>query len=168
MHVSGNTFPRRRGALFTASLASAAVVAWLLLSSGLSRSSGSISPDGYRARWMPANFPISVTPDPIRLGVFAPRNTISAPLLVRNAQARPVTIERIETSCACISIIPVTLQIESNEEETVHATFEPSSIEAGFEGRLSVEIVAYLVGGKIAFRTWIQFELRQERSDGSR
>ncbi|MGC8642478.1 MAG: DUF1573 domain-containing protein [Isosphaeraceae bacterium] len=103
-------------------------------------------------------FPVEISPDPIDFGVIRWARVPRAPLSLRNVRSDPLTIDRIETSCECVSVAPVPVEIGPRQTRVVSVSFDPSS-EPGFEGGLAVRLTAYLSGGEVAFRTTVNARL---------
>jgi len=84
-------------------------------------------------------YPLTISPDPITLGVLAKPTLLQGTFSVENTGNAPLILERIETSCPCIRIAPVPFQIKAKERKLCTVTFDPSS-EPDFRGKLSVEV----------------------------
>jgi hypothetical protein len=76
----------------------------------------------------------------------------------------PLAIERIETSCPCIGMGGVPVQLEPDETKNLRVTFDPS-YDPDFAGRLSVQVTAYLTDGSLAFQTKVNLDVHPERRD---
>jgi hypothetical protein len=105
------------------------------------------------------HFPFAIDPDPIFFEDCSKGESAQTPLLVRNTQASPLTLNRIETSCSCVGVRPVPIEIGPGESKALNVTFDSPS-EPDFEGGLSVEITGYLSDGKVAFRTIAKLEIQ--------
>jgi len=104
-------------------------------------------------------FPLAIDPDPIVLGVVHAGEPGETSFSVRNTCAEPLTFDRIETSCPCITIAEIPLRLGPNEIRKLRVAFDPTH-EPDFKGRLSVDVTAYLHGNSIAFRTNVNLEAR--------
>lgn len=104
-------------------------------------------------------FPLAINPDPITFGVVGGRTLAQRLFSARNTRNAPFVLERVETSCPCIRVAPLPVKLEANETRNWTVTFDPL-VDPTFEGRLSVEIIGYLAGGQIAFRTNVNLNVR--------
>jgi hypothetical protein len=68
-------------------------------------------------------------------------------------------IERIEASCPCVKVSPTQIVLGPGETKSLMITFDPS-IEAGFRGRLSVDLTGLGESGRLCFRTRVELEIR--------
>jgi len=84
---------------------------------------------------------------------------IERPLSIRNTRDDALTLERVETSCPCIGVSPIPIEIGPRQTKVLSVSFNPSS-DPDFEGELSVQLTGYLSSGGIAFRTEVR--LRSE------
>ncbi len=155
----------RRALSFAALPAGAALVLTALCSLGVPTSDQAPPPAAVSAVGdAKQHFPFAIDPDPIFFEDLPAGKSAQAPLLVRNTQALPLTLNRIETSCSCVGAWPVPIEIGPGESKTLSVTFDSPS-EPDFEGGLSVEITGYLADGKVAFRTLAKLEI-QPSADG--
>ncbi len=90
-------------------------------------------------------------PSPIMLGVVAAGDSVQTTVSVRNPRSAPITLERIETGCSCISVAPVPIEIGPGERRVLTVTFDSSS-DPEFDGDLSIEIIGYVADDTVAFR----------------
>ncbi len=104
------------------------------------------------------HFPLAISPDPIVLGVVHPGEQAETSLSLRNTQDKTLIVERIDTSCTCIDVEGVPARLGPYEAAELKVTFGQSD-DPGFEGRLSVEVIGYLSGGGIGFRTSVKVEM---------
>jgi len=104
------------------------------------------------------HFPLAISPSPIVFEVLHSGESAKKSLVVRNSQAAPLTIERIEVTCLCIRIAPVPIDVGPGETKTLTVSFDSSS-EPEFEGGLSVQITGYLSENKIAFQTQAKIDV---------
>ena len=65
---------------------------------------------------------------------------------------------RIETSCPCIGVGPVPIQIGPGETQTLTVKFDPSS-DGEYAGKLGVNITGYFSDGTVAFRTRVKIHV---------
>ncbi len=73
-----------------------------------------------------------------------------------------MTIERIETSCPCLTATPAPIRVGPHERIALAINFDSSS-DHDFAGRLSIAITAY-ARAEVAFRTFARVELLSESS----
>lgn len=100
---------------------------------------------------------LAISPDPIVLDVADGEALAEASLNVRNLLGESVTIERIETSCPCISIDGTPIRLDPNEATDLNVALDPSD-DLDFEGRLSVRVTGYLNDGRIGFQSRVNIE----------
>lgn len=89
-------------------------------------------------------------------------DSLEKPVSVRNARSGPLTVERFETSCPCVSVSALPLRIGRGEAGILWVRFDPSSV-PDFEGSLTVELTGLLAGGEIAFRTEVRLRVEYEQ-----
>ncbi len=104
------------------------------------------------------HFPLEISPDPIEFGTLNQGEVAQASLRIQNNRSAPVTIERLETSCPCISMEPIPLHIGPHETQTLTVNFNPST-DGEYEGRLGVQVTSYLTGGVVGFRTEVKLNI---------
>jgi hypothetical protein len=112
-----------------------------------------------RAGGLGQRFPLAISPDPITFGVLNGRTSVRRVISARNMQNVPLRLARIETSCPCIRVVPLPVQVAPDETQNWTVTFDPSA-EPDFKGSLAVEVTGYLPDGEIAFRTNANLEVR--------
>jgi hypothetical protein len=103
-------------------------------------------------------FPLAISPDPIIFGTLDGRALVQRVVLARNTQNASLVLDRIQTSCPCIRMASLPIRMEANETQDWTVSFDPS-VEPEFAGRLSIEVVGYLVDGQIAFRTHVSLDV---------
>jgi Protein of unknown function (DUF1573) len=86
--------------------------------------------------------PIEISPDPVEFGVVDEGQVSNAVLSLTNRGSRELVIDRVETSCPCLTITPGRLRIAPSERKVVAVVFDPSG-EPDFHGRLSIDISGY-------------------------
>ncbi|MGC8643870.1 MAG: DUF1573 domain-containing protein [Isosphaeraceae bacterium] len=84
--------------------------------------------------------------------------TARVSLALKNQSARPLAVERIETSCPCLTVGPMAVRVEPGRVVQLTAVLDPSE-EPDFRGPLSVSVVGR-GGGRYLFRTWVDVEVR--------
>lgn len=95
---------------------------------------------------------LSVSPDPIDLGTLSPGQMGRAELRVANAGTDPRSVERVETSCPCVSAGPVPLAVAAGGEGRLTVVFDAAE-EPNFRGNLAVELRGLDASGAELFRT---------------
>lgn len=66
-----------------------------------------------------------------------------------------MTLEQIETSCPCIAVGRLPLQIGPRETQTLTVRLD-SSLDGEPAGNLGVNVTGYLSDGTVAFRTQVK------------
>jgi hypothetical protein len=101
-----------------------------------------------------SNPPVLLDPDPIELGDLEPGRSAEAKLSLRNRGSETVVLERIETSCPCVSVSPASLRLHPGGAAELRVHFDPTD-EPEFRGGLSVTLVGWGRPGAILFRTHV-------------
>ena len=70
-----------------------------------------------------------------------------------------VEVERIETSCHCVRVEPMSLSIEPGESTTLTVSFDPSE-DPDFRGGLAVEVLGKDRDDDVLFRTRVDLTVR--------
>lgn len=102
-----------------------------------------------------------VRPDPIMLGILDPGQDIEERITLSNPQTEAVVVERIATSCPCLSLSPSSLRVEPQSAAQVILRFDPAA-EPDFRGELSVELTGYGTDEERIFQTRVDLEVRQD------
>ena len=102
--------------------------------------------------------PILACAERVSLGVVRRDRTSRVTLLLKNQSARPLAVERIETSCPCVTVGPKVVRLAPGRVVKLTAVLDPSE-EPDFRGPLSVSVVGR-GGGRCLFRTWVDAEVR--------
>lgn len=105
-----------------------------------------------------------VSPDPIALGTLAPGQSARATVTLRNTRDQTVQV-KLETSCPCIRVTPIELQVEPRQSSLVIVVYDPAD-DPDFRGRLSVKLSGHEPSGQIAFDSRIEFEIRATTISG--
>jgi len=106
-----------------------------------------------------ARFPLEISPDPVDLGVLPPGRSAQATISLRNPGPRPVSVERIETSCPCIRAEPASFKVGPGELAELVTRFDPSD-DPDFRGGLSIEVVGRSPRDFVLFRARVDLEIR--------
>jgi hypothetical protein len=106
-------------------------------------------------------FPLAINPETIVFGPISAGELLQHPFCVRNTQQTPLTLQRIGTSCPCIRVTSLPVQVGPAESRGLSVTFDPAS-EADFVGRLRVGITGYLSDGRIAFLAHVDLEVTRQ------
>jgi len=99
----------------------------------------------------PALLSLIAEPSTIELGRLKPGQNASRAISLRNRGSAPVTIERIETSCPCISAKAAPSHVRSGESALLTVNFDASE-DPQFRGRLAVECIGLSSSGEPVFR----------------
>ena len=94
-------------------------------------------------------------------GVIGWGETIERSLSVRNMRTDSLTLERVETSCPCVSVSALPVRIGLGEAAILRVRFDPTS-DPDFEGPLSAQVTGFLASGEIAFRTEVRLRSEEE------
>ena len=70
------------------------------------------------------------------------------------------------TTCPCISVEGLPVQLDPDEAVNLKVIFDPAH-DPDFEGRLSAGITGYLSEGRIGFQTKVELEVSKERNGGA-
>jgi hypothetical protein len=108
-------------------------------------------------------FPLESSPNPLLLGSLRPGHAASGEISLRNPAREPITIERIETSCPCLSIAPALLEIGPGRSATLIVRFNPAE-DPDFRGSLSIEVTGLGTDGAVVFRTHVRLTVAGERA----
>ncbi len=81
-----------------------------------------------------------------------------------NRGSRPILVQRIETSCPCLTIEPRSLTVGSGEKQVLGLAFDPSG-DLDFRGGLAIEVTGF-AGGAVAFQTLVKLEVEPGPSEG--
>jgi hypothetical protein len=131
--------------------------------SGSARNEPSKRPD-QRDSTEQRDFPLEVGPDAIALRVQQGQGPAGTSVPVRNSQAVPLTLERIETSCPCIGVSGLPVRLEPDETVDLKLAFDPSH-EPEFAGALLVRVTGYLAENRVAFETKVRLQVDPEGAD---
>jgi hypothetical protein len=112
-----------------------------------------LDPSGSRGR----DSLFNAHPEYISLGDLNPGHSRRVSFSVRNTQPVPVRIDRLETSCHCLTISPSSIHVGPGESQALLARYEASE-EDGFSGALSVEVVGYQ-NGNVAFKSYVHLQV---------
>lgn len=104
-----------------------------------------------------ADSPLEISPNPISLGAVLTSKKAKASFTLANHWSQIVAVERIETSCPCLTISPESFHIQPGERKSIAVEFDPST-EPDFQGGLSIEITGYAVGS-VVFHTLVKVEV---------
>jgi hypothetical protein len=106
------------------------------------------------APWLP----LEIRPDPVVLGAIPAHQTAQISIGVENLRTVPVILERVETSCPCITVGDLPASLEPEGATDLRVTFDPTH-EPDFVGALAVQVVGYLSDGQVGFRTRVKLEV---------
>jgi hypothetical protein len=103
-------------------------------------------------------FPLLLRPSPLELGVLRPKQPARRSVVVQNTLPENITLERVDASCNCVEVAGLPVRLGPNHAEAIQVSFDPSA-DPEFVGALGVILTGYLTGGRVAFRTEVQFEV---------
>jgi hypothetical protein len=107
---------------------------------------------------------VILDPDPINLGVLKPGQSVEVTLTLQNPRsAEALTVERVETSCSCVSVSPLPTRLESGESDSLAVKFDASK-EPDFRGRLSVKLTGLGANESTLFETRLNVEVQSDSS----
>ncbi len=109
-------------------------------------------------------FPLEISPDSLSFGELEQGQLGMATIDVYNPTGREWNVERIGTSCPCVTIAPQSTQIGPGDKKTLGVQLNPSD-DPDFVGSLSVDVIGYAASGGIAFRTRVDVEIRAKAGD---
>jgi Protein of unknown function (DUF1573) len=110
------------------------------------------------------HFPLKINPDPVSLGVIDRGQKAKAAFTLVNHGSQPVAIERIETSCPCLTTTPGSIRVSPGERMVLAVEFDPSA-EPDFRGGLSIDVTGYS-GDRVAFHTLVNLDVRADSLKG--
>jgi len=96
------------------------------------------------------HLPLEVTPDVVVFEPLQSGEPERKTLVVRNAKAIPLVVERIQVSCLCVRVAPLRVELGPGEERTLTLTVDYSS-ELRSDDKTSVWITGFLSDEAIAF-----------------
>jgi hypothetical protein len=101
---------------------------------------------------------------PLTLGALSPGESAQAALRVRNGGSDTVRIERVETSCPCVSVNPsrATVKPGCTAELTVAFDAEHSP---DFRGPLRVAVLGRGPDDRVAFQTAVDLSVESGTQD---
>ena len=95
----------------------------------------------------------------INLGTLDPGQGSGATVVLSNPCGTSIAIDHIETSCPCIQATVDRLPIGPGKSVILSVSFDPSE-EAGFRGRLAVELVGKSSDGVVVLRGRVDLEVK--------
>ena len=104
-------------------------------------------------------------PASVAIGVVEPGCVGRAEIVIANPGGSAVAVERIESSCECLSVDPPSLRLGPGESRVLRVVFD-SSREPDFVGELGIDVTARVASGTISFRTMVDVEVESPRTDG--
>jgi len=112
-------------------------------------------------------FPIEISPHPVLLKISSQLGSARATITLCNPSTEPVIVERVETSCPCIEVSPVPLEVEPAGKSDLGVTFDPS-FDPDFKGDLRVHLSGYDERDRLLFRTYVDVEQGAAGNTGGR
>ncbi len=104
---------------------------------------------------------LDVSASRVSLGVISRSERASGTLNVLNAGQAAVAVQRVETSCPCVTVVPSQFELRASERLSLTINFDPAD-ETDFTGGLSVRVTAFSGGGLIAFQIVVELEVRSQ------
>lgn len=158
------TSPKHRLVWLAAAPAGMALIATLV---GLRSSGPNAAPPSPResVRSAGPRPPLEISPDPVVLGTISAHQPATTSIRVKNLRTVPVILERIETSCPCITLGDIPAHLEPDAPTDLRVAFDPS-YEPDFVGALAVSVVGYLADGEVGFRTMVKLEVARGSGGG--
>jgi Protein of unknown function (DUF1573) len=95
--------------------------------------------------------PLVAEPDTVDLGRLAPGQNSSRGILLVNRASAPVTVDRIETSCPCISAKSNSPLVQVGQSALLTVNYDGAE-DPQFRGTLAVECTGLSSGGDPLFR----------------
>ncbi len=81
-----------------------------------------------------------------------------ADLSLRNTSSIPIRIERVQTSCPCVSLSPLPMLIDVREVKVLRVSFTPTADDAELDHRLRVQIVGYAADSTVVVQAAVVIE----------
>jgi tetratricopeptide (TPR) repeat protein len=100
---------------------------------------------------------------PVDLGVLAPGLSGRANFLILNPLRKAVVIDRVTTSCPCVRIMGLPVQIQPSDSAEVTVLFDPTE-DRNFRGSLSVHVIGEDQGGTPLFETLVNVTVSDDSS----
>lgn len=104
-------------------------------------------------------------PASVAIGTVEPGRVGGAEIVIANRGATAVVVERIESSCECLTVDPLSLRLGAGKSGVLRVVFD-SSQEADFRGELGVELTGRAAGG-VAFRTVVNVYVKSPVPTGT-
>ena len=108
---------------------------------------------------------LTLTPESLDLGTLASRAVGRAELQVTNGSTQTIDIERVSTSCPCMTVAPGAFRVGPMQGKTIRVTFYPAA-ERDFRGQLRVDISGHGSDGEILLRTSVAVTVREATQPG--
>lgn len=83
---------------------------------------------------------------------------MSAGFTLTNPGERAIEVDRIETSCDCVAVVPQPFQVPSKGGVPVQVIFD-SSGQPEFLGKLRIDVVGYGRLDQMLFRSYVYVEV---------
>jgi hypothetical protein len=104
---------------------------------------------------------LEVSPDPVDLGTLRAGRSARAAIALRNTTGRTIVVDRIESSCDCLSLPALPLEVRPGSRAEFPVVFD-SSHEAGFAGELGILVRGFDSGNTLVFRTQVRCEVVED------
>jgi Protein of unknown function (DUF1573) len=144
------------------------VLAIILSSGSCAAKQTSSRPSGQPSRFPRSSIPLKVSPEYPSLGTSVCGRQLAGEIRLSNAGPKSVLVNRVETSCPCLTAKSVPLEIDPGKSAVLALQFDPRE-DPGFRGRLAISVNGYTVQDEIAFDTRVRVEVQSGAlTDGSR
>lgn len=103
--------------------------------------------------------PVTVGPDPVTLGTLEAGRAAHATVSLHNPGSEALTLDRVESSCACVRMTPLPVRIDPRRSVDLTVTFDPRE-EPDFRGAMTVDLTGWDAAGRQVFRTRVELEVQ--------
>ncbi len=103
-------------------------------------------------------FLLEVSPSRVALGELKAGQSARAEITLRNPGLAPVTVDRVVSSCPCITVSPLPACVPCSGSAVLVVAFDPAD-EPEFRGGLSVELSGRGAADSRLFEAVVEFEI---------
>ena len=107
-----------------------------------------------------SNFPLRAEPSVLLLGMLKPGDSSEASARIRNTSQVPHSVDRIVTSCPCVSSSASTFSLGSGEDCVITLKFD-SREEPEFRGNLTVEVMGKSRDDELLFQLLVRVRIHE-------
>ena len=108
--------------------------------------------------------PLAISPDPLCLGTLEAGGAATASLTAQNHGREALILERVESSCPCVSVGPVPVQIAAGGSALLAVTVDLAG-EPDFRGGLTVDLTGNATDGATMFHTEVRLMVGTSREE---